>query len=77
MMSMTTTVFGIAPLVFIPGAGTELYRGVGAIVLFGLLFATLVTIVFLPPLLVLLLETLARIRRRAPRRSPAQAEPAE
>ena len=66
---------GIAPLVFIPGAGTELYRGVGAIVLFGLMFATLVTIVFLPPLLVLLLEISERIRGRAPHR--AQPEPAE
>jgi multidrug efflux pump subunit AcrB len=53
MMSMITTVFGIAPLVFLPGAGTELYRGVGAIVLFGLLFATLVTLTFLPSLLVM------------------------
>lgn len=52
MMSMITTVCGLAPLVFIPGAGTELYRGVGAIVLFGLFFATLVTLLFLPSLLV-------------------------
>ena len=52
MMTMITTVCGLAPLVFIPGAGTELYRGVGAIVLFGLLFATLVTLLFLPSLLV-------------------------
>ena len=51
-MSSITTIFGLAPLVFIPGAGTELYRGVGAIVLFGLFFATLVTLVFLPALLV-------------------------
>jgi multidrug efflux pump subunit AcrB len=52
MMSMITTVCGLSPLVFIPGAGTELYRGVGAIVLFGLFFATLVTLIFLPSLLV-------------------------
>jgi multidrug efflux pump subunit AcrB len=52
LMSSITTIFGLAPLVFIPGAGTELYRGVGAIVLFGLFFATLVTLVFLPSLLV-------------------------
>ncbi len=56
MMSTITTVFGISPLVLLPGAGTELYRGVGAIVLFGLLFASAITIVFLPPLLVSLLE---------------------
>ena len=52
MMTMITTVCGLSPLVFIPGAGTELYRGVGAIVLFGLFFATLVTLMFLPALLV-------------------------
>jgi multidrug efflux pump subunit AcrB len=52
MMSMLTTLFGLAPLVFIPGEGTELYRGVGVIVLTGLLFATLVTLTFLPALLV-------------------------
>ncbi|AKS40595.1 efflux RND transporter permease subunit [Wenzhouxiangella marina] len=56
MMSMITTLFGLAPLVFIPGEGTELYRGVGVVVLAGLLFATLVTLTFLPALLVSLLK---------------------
>lgn len=62
MMSTATTVFGIAPLVVIPGAGTELYRGVGAIVLFGLLFATMVTLLFLPALLSLVLRLFGRPR---------------
>ena len=56
MMSMITTLFGLAPLVFLPGEGTELYRGVGVIVLTGLLFATLVTLTFLPALLVTVLR---------------------
>jgi multidrug efflux pump subunit AcrB len=47
-MSAITTIFGLAPLVFVPGEGTELYRGVGAIVLFGLAGAALVTLTFLP-----------------------------
>lgn len=51
MMSTITTVAGLSPLVFNPGAGTELYRGLGAIVLFGLLFSTLVTLTFMPALL--------------------------
>ena len=38
-----------------PGAGTELYRGLGAIVLFGLAFSTLVTLTFLPCLLLTVL----------------------
>lgn len=64
MMSMITTLFGLAPLVFIPGAGTELYRGVGVVVLTGLLFATLVTLTFLPALLVGVLKFLRA--RKAP-----------
>ncbi|MDX1626501.1 MAG: efflux RND transporter permease subunit [Wenzhouxiangellaceae bacterium] len=64
LMSMVTTLFGLAPLVFIPGAGTELYRGVGVVVLAGLLFATLVTLTFLPALLVTLLRLRARLAAR-------------
>ncbi|MCB1772090.1 MAG: efflux RND transporter permease subunit [Gammaproteobacteria bacterium] len=47
-MSTLTTVFGLAPLVLLPGAGTELYRGVGAIVLFGVLGTAIVALTFLP-----------------------------
>lgn len=51
-----TTLCGIAPLVLIPGEGTELYRGVGVIVMFGLVGAAIVTIVTLPALSVLMLK---------------------
>jgi multidrug efflux pump subunit AcrB len=62
LMSMITTLFGLAPLVFLPGEGTELYRGVGVVVLSGLLFATLVTLTFLPALLVTILSWTRRRR---------------
>jgi multidrug efflux pump subunit AcrB len=52
LMSTLTTLFGLAPLVLIPGAGTELYRGLGAIVLGGIAFSTVVTLTVLPCLLV-------------------------
>ena len=64
MMSMITTVAGLSPLVFNPGAGTELYRGLGAIVLFGLLFSTLVTLTFMPALLSLVLGVVQKRRSR-------------
>ena len=60
VMSTITTVFGLSPLVFNPGAGTELYRGLGAIVLFGLLFSSIVTLTFMPALLSLVLESNSR-----------------
>ena len=77
LMSTITTIFGLAPLVFLPGAGTELYRGLGAIVLFGLLFAMLVTLVFLPALLVTLFELRAAAGRWRVRRRPANDEARE
>ncbi|MCO4812571.1 MAG: efflux RND transporter permease subunit, partial [Gammaproteobacteria bacterium] len=55
-MSTFTTICGLSPLVFIPGAGTELYRGVGAIVLFGILGAAIVSVTMLPALTISVLE---------------------
>ncbi len=55
-MSTLTTICGLSPLVFIPGAGTELYRGVGAIVLFGILGAAVVSLTMLPALTISVLE---------------------
>ncbi len=49
-MTTLTTVCGLAPLVLLPGEGTELYRGVGVIVLFGLVGTAIVTVTFLPAL---------------------------
>lgn len=56
LMSTATTLFGLAPLVFIPGEGTELYRGVGIIVLCGILASTLLSLSFLPALLMALIK---------------------
>lgn len=56
LMSTSTTILGLAPLVLIPGAGTELYRGVGIIVLCGILGSMVLTMSFLPALLVALLK---------------------
>ena len=46
-MSSITTVFGMLPLVLFPGAGSEFYRGLGGVVVGGLLVSTVFTI-FLP-----------------------------
>ena len=66
MMSTITTIVGLSPLVFYPGAGTELYRGLGAIVLFGLLFSTMVTLTFMPAALSLVLDLKQRLRATVP-----------
>jgi len=59
-MSTLTTVFGLAPLVFLAGEGTELYRGVGVIVMFGLLGTAIVSLTFLPALTALVLKSSKR-----------------
>jgi HAE1 family hydrophobic/amphiphilic exporter-1 len=55
-MTTLTTVFGLAPLVFFPGAGSELYRGIGSVVLGGLLLSTILTLFLIPTLLSLLIR---------------------
>ncbi|NCA10801.1 efflux RND transporter permease subunit [bacterium] len=50
-MTTLTTVLGLLPLVLFPGAGSELYRGLGAVLLGGMLVSTLVTLVLVPLLL--------------------------
>jgi HAE1 family hydrophobic/amphiphilic exporter-1 len=60
-MTTITTVLGLSPLVFFPGAGSELYRGLGAVVLGGLLMSTLFTLVLVPTVFSLMLEAKARL----------------
>jgi HAE1 family hydrophobic/amphiphilic exporter-1 len=48
---------GLLPLVLAPGAGSELYRGIGAVLLGGLLVSTVVTLVFVPAMLSLMMES--------------------
>ncbi|MHC4819482.1 MAG: efflux RND transporter permease subunit, partial [Planctomycetota bacterium] len=47
-MTMFTTVFGLAPLVLFPGAGSELYRGLGSVLLGGLAVSTVFTFFLVP-----------------------------
>ncbi len=52
-MSTLTSLFGMLPLVLFPGAGSELYRGLGSVVLGGLALSALLTLAIIPPLLYL------------------------
>ena len=50
-MSTLTSLFGLVPLVVFPGAGSELYRGIGTVVFGGLALSTVATLFIVPPLL--------------------------
>jgi HAE1 family hydrophobic/amphiphilic exporter-1 len=72
-MSTFTSVGGMAPLVFMPGSGSELYRGLGSVVVGGLLVSTVFTLFLTPLLLSLLLDADATRRGARARRAGAPA----
>ncbi|MFW6339707.1 MAG: efflux RND transporter permease subunit [Wenzhouxiangella sp.] len=51
LMSTFTSLFGMLPLLLLPGAGTELYRGLAAVIVGGMALSTLFTLILLPSLL--------------------------
>ncbi|MEO1493193.1 MAG: efflux RND transporter permease subunit [Pseudomonadota bacterium] len=55
-MSTLTSVIGMLPLVIFPGSGSELYRGLGSVVVGGLSMSALLTLLLVPPLLKLALS---------------------
>ena len=50
-MSTLTSVMGMLPLIIFPGEGSELYRGLGAVVVGGLSMSAFLTLLTVPPLL--------------------------
>lgn len=55
-MTTATSVCGMAPLVLMPGSGSELYRGLGSVVVGGLIVSTVFTLVVVPLLLSLVMD---------------------
>lgn len=55
-MSTTTSLFGLLPLVLATGSGTELYRGLGSVILGGLAVSTVFTLFVIPALLAFLID---------------------
>ena len=55
-MSAGTSTFAMLPLILAPGAGSELYRGIGGVVVGGLLLSTLFTLFIVPAMLSLVFD---------------------
>jgi HAE1 family hydrophobic/amphiphilic exporter-1 len=62
-MSSITTVCAMTPLALSPGAGSEFYRGLGSVVIGGILVSTIFTIFLIPALLSLTLDTVSGLKR--------------
>jgi HAE1 family hydrophobic/amphiphilic exporter-1 len=67
-MSTATSVFGMLPLVLFPGAGSELYRGLGSVVIGGLALSTIFTLVLVPALFSLTVDARRYLTRLLERR---------
>ncbi|MFN3326139.1 MAG: efflux RND transporter permease subunit [Bryobacteraceae bacterium] len=73
-MSVLTSVFGMLPLVLFPGPGSELYRGVGSVVVGGLILSTVFTLFVVPAVFNLTMQVQSMFGRwfgRAPEASGA------
>jgi HAE1 family hydrophobic/amphiphilic exporter-1 len=67
LMTTATTVLGLCPLVLFPGSGSELYRGLGSVLLGGLLVSAIFTLVFVPTLFRMFMDIRARFGWRVSR----------
>ena len=81
-MSTLTSVCGMLPLVLFPGSGSELYRGLGSVVVGGLSLSAALTLLIIPPMLSMTVGTLERVPepkakpgRKGGKLPPARPEP--
>lgn len=69
-MSTLTSIFGMLPLVVIPGTGSQIYRGLAVVIVGGMLVSAIFTLVLMPSILRLPPFSFSRVRK-----SPAATNP--
>jgi len=62
VMSTGTSVLAMLQLILMPGAGSELYRGLGSVVVGGLALSTLITLVLTPLVFSYVIELVLKLR---------------
>jgi len=72
-LTVGTSSLSVLPLVLSPGAGTEVYRGLGTVVIGGLLVSTVFTLFLVPALLSLVMEGQAYLADRRRDKAVRQA----
>lgn len=61
-MSTGTSALGMLPLIIMPGAGSELYRGLGSVVVGGLVTSTVITLILTPLVFSYAIEMKAKLQ---------------
>lgn len=62
LMSTGTSVLAMLPLIIMPGAGSELYRGLGSVVVGGLALSTVITLILTPLVFSYVIELVLKIK---------------
>lgn len=62
LMSTSTSALGMLPLIVMPGAGSELYRGLGAVVVGGLAVSTIITLILTPLIFTYTIEFVEKVK---------------
>ena len=66
-MSTLTSIFGMLPLMVIPGTGSQIYRGLAAVIIGGMFVSAIFTLVLMPSILRLPpLRLVEKLQRRQP-----------
>ena len=69
-MSTLTSIFGMLPLMVVPGVGSQIYRGLATVIVGGMFVSALFTLILMPSILRLPPLGLADKLRRKPRDVP-------
>jgi HAE1 family hydrophobic/amphiphilic exporter-1 len=71
-MSAMTSIFGMIPLVLVPGPGSEFYRGLGSVITGGLALSTFFTIFVTPALLMFFIKAIEVSKKVASKKETMQ-----
>jgi multidrug efflux pump subunit AcrB len=63
-LSTLTSIFGMLPLMLVPGVGSQIYRGLATVIIGGMLVSALFTLILMPSILRLAPLDLRRVLRR-------------
>jgi len=69
-MSTLTRIFGMLPLMVVPGVGSQIYRGLATVIIGGMFVSAIFTLILMPS--ILRLPPLADVLRRKPGLAPIE-----
>ncbi len=72
LMSALTTILGLVPMLISNSAGAEMMRGLAAVVVFGLAFSTVITLVFVPTVYLMVTEASEKSKEKRYRKRAAK-----